>query len=103
MYIVHLFEIPQVCSAAGVSGSVTGVANPMIQLFQRLYGTRIAPNIIKYNDFTDVGAYYLLKVRICIAMYVHLCHNDIIIITSHFQRIFLKFWITIQMKPDLNL
>ena len=34
----------------------------MIQLFQRLYGTRVAPNIIKYNDFTDVGAYFLLKV-----------------------------------------
>lgn len=33
----------------------------MIQLFQRLYGTRVAPNIIKYNDFTDIGAYYLLK------------------------------------------
>ena len=34
----------------------------MIQLFQRLYGTRVAPNIIKYNDFTDVGGYFLLKV-----------------------------------------
>ena len=40
----------------------------MIQLFQRLYGTRVAPNIIKYNDFTDIGAYYLLKA--CISPYV---------------------------------
>ena len=54
---------PQVCSPAGITGNMSGVANPLIQLFQRLYGTRAVPNIIKYNNFTDVGAYYLLKVK----------------------------------------
>ena len=60
---IGCYEPLQVCSAAGVTGSISGVATPMIQLFQRLYGTRVAPNIIKYNDFSDVGAYFLLKVR----------------------------------------
>ena len=74
LYIAsYLYTKPsQVCSAAGVSGNISGVANPMIQLFQCLYGTWVAPNIIKYNDFTDVGAYYLLKVCVpsCVTLLV---------------------------------
>ena len=52
----------QMSGVQGVSSSLTGVATPMIQLFQRLYSTRTAPSIIKYNNFSDVGLYFLLKV-----------------------------------------
>jgi len=63
MLTIQVASCLQVSGVQGVTSSLTGLATPMIQLFQRLYSTRAAPSIIKYNNFSDVGMYFLLKVN----------------------------------------
>ena len=51
-----LVQVLNSMAGSGVS------AGPIISLYQRVYGSKCAPNILKYLDFSDVAAYELQKV-----------------------------------------
>ena len=35
----------------------------LVSVFQKLYGSQAHPNIVRYNDFSDIAAYFVQKVR----------------------------------------
>ena len=45
------------------TASSGGSSGFLVSAFQRLYGSQTNPNIVRYNDFSDISGYFIQKVN----------------------------------------
>ena len=60
----------QLMTSTASSGGSPGF---LISIFQKLFGSQAYPNIVRYNDFSDIAAYFLQKVCACVRVHVYVC------------------------------
>ena len=59
MYIMYVFCSQLLTDTASSGGSPSF----LIGVYQKLFGSQTHPAIVRYNDFSDIAAYFVQKVR----------------------------------------